>query len=435
MLMALARLVMSESATPGEIDLRVADVLNGAFAGIGSQEGGILLGRLSLEQHGAAPLIAALVRLAETDDIHLASCITPGSVVIPVALAASANGFPSADRFNQAVAAGYAAGIRLGMAIGGARAMGAGVWPTMVAAPLMAAVAASVMRGADVEHVANAMAIALSGRGGRIGRPVGARTSRWLSFARAVAAGMEAEADAQAGIAGDLELISPSWLAAQSAAHIVDPDALLSEDGPGIAETGYKPFATARQGATAVAAFQQLLHDEQLVPDDIDHVLVEVPSANHALVSRVLDPADRLSTLSNAGYQLSAAAIEPDLLFDAARIGAPDGRILAFAERVEARPATDLDESWPHLWAGRVTVHVNGRAVRREITFLETDAGSPEVERVVRGKLARMSAHRPAHVDLGAGNCAGINVGGTIWRDLLATCESRRNELLTNAYH
>src|SRR5690606_35031944 len=152
-------------------------------------------------------------------------------------------------RFGQAVAAGYAAGRRLGMAIGGARAMEASVWPTMVAAPLMAATTASVMRGADAERLANAMAIAQSGRSGRIGRPTGAQTSRWLSFARAVAAGVEAEADAAAGLQGDMDLVSPAWLAAQSAGHLVDPDALLAPDGSGIADTGYKPFATARQGA------------------------------------------------------------------------------------------------------------------------------------------------------------------------------------------
>lgn len=433
MLKAFAQTVLSAATASAEVDLRFADVVNGAFAGLRSREGRFLLNRLGPGMHGDAPLVAALVRLAETDDIHLASCITPGSVVIPVALAAA--GSAEHDRFGQAVAAGYAAGLRLGMAIGGARAMEAGVWPTMVAAPLMAATTASVMRGADAERLANAMAIALSGRSGRIGRPTGAQTSRWLSFARAVAAGVEAEADAAAGLQGDMDLVSPAWLAAQSAAHLVDPDALLAPNGPGIADTGYKPFATARQGATAIAAFRQLLEEEQLEAGRIDHVLVEVPSANHALVSRPLNPADRLSTLSSAAFQLAAAAIEPDLLFDAARLGAPDARILDLAQRIEARAAADLDENWPRLWAGRVTVQAAGRTVRREVSSLDTDAGGPVAEAAVREKFARMAIHRPAQMDLHPGCCDDPAGRAAIWHDLLATCETLRKEALADAYH
>ncbi|MEO3387610.1 MmgE/PrpD family protein [Mesorhizobium sp. CAU 1741] len=433
MLKAMAQKVMSETVTSGEIDLRVADIFNAAFAGIASQEGRFLLNRLDAGRHGDAPLVAALVRLAETDDIHLASCITPGSVVIPVALAASAAG--DGTRFDRAVATGYAAGIRLGLAIGGARAMEVGVWPTMVAAPVMAAATAAVMRGGDAAHMANAMAIALAGRGGRIGRPVGSSTARWLNFARAVAAGVEAEADAAAGLAGDVDIVSPAWLSAQSNAGMIAPDVLVADHGPGIADTGYKPFATARQGAAAIAAFRQLLDEEGFGADQIDHLLVEVPSASHAMVSRPLNPADRLSTLSSLGYQLALAALSPDRLFDAARLDAAAENVLSFARRVDVRPAPDLDDIWPELWAGRFTVQVAGRSLRREIKRMDTDAGSPAAEAAVREKFARMSSYRPALVDLSPGSCSDPDGRAAIWSDLLALCATRRKELLADEYH
>src|SRR6059058_6606008 len=85
---------------------------------------------------------------------------SPGSVVIPVALAFAGN--RGEDDFHGAISAGYAAGMRLGMGIGGARALAGGVWPTLLAAPLMAAVTASCLSFHDPDRLAHAMALAIS---------------------------------------------------------------------------------------------------------------------------------------------------------------------------------------------------------------------------------------------------------------------------------
>jgi 2-methylcitrate dehydratase PrpD len=435
MLGALAERVLAESA-PADLDLRVADALNGAFAGLAAREGGMLLERLPPDDAaGRAALAAALIRLSETDDIHLGGCITPGSVVIPVALALSAEtrGADS-DRFGSAVAAGYAAGLRLGTAIGGARAMEAGVWPTFLTAPLMAATTAAVLRGCDAAGLANAMALALVGRSGRLGRPVGNDTARWIAFGRAVGSGIEAEADAASGFVADTGLVSEAWLAAQSAPHLVDAGALLRPDGPGIDDTGYKPFATARQGATAVAALQALLTEEGLDPATIDHVLVEVPTGSHALVSRPLAASDRLSTLSSAAYQLAAAALAPDLLYDAARLDAPDARILAFAGRVETRAAADLDADWPRSWPGRVSVAVGGRTLRREVNRLATDAGAEGAEAAVRLKFDRMAGCRPGGLRLERGSCATGAGRAALWAAFRSHCDDGRKEFDGHAH-
>ncbi len=437
MLTSLAKAVLMEAAPPAELDLRVADAINAAFAGLAAREGDMLIRRIDLhDPHGQASLAAALARLSETDDIHLGSCITPGSVVVPVALALSnAMGGEASERFDRAVAAGYAAGLRLGTAVGGARAMEVGVWPTFLAAPLMAATTAAVLRGCDVDGLANAMALALAGRSGRLGRPIGNRTARWIGFGRAVASGMDAEADAAAGFVADPGIVSEAWLAAQSAPHLVDAGALTRREGPGIAGTGWKPFATARQGAAAVAAFRQLLDEEAIDPAQISRVLVEVPTASLPLVSRPLVSCDRLSTLSSAAYQLAAAALDPDLLFDVARKGTPDVRILAFADRVEARAAVDLDADWPRSWSGRVSVEVGGRTLKRDVTRLASDAGSDEAETTVRQKFGRMSQYRPEGLRLETGCCADPAGRAAIWQMFVSQCETRRKELDGHAYH
>src|SRR5437016_5184247 len=74
--------------------------------------------------------------------------------------------------------------------IGGGRALAGGVWPTLLAAPLMAAVTASCLSFHDPGRLAHAMALAISGISGRLGRTVGASTGRWFLLGEAVLRGL-----------------------------------------------------------------------------------------------------------------------------------------------------------------------------------------------------------------------------------------------------
>src|SRR5260221_3454068 len=88
---------------PDVIDLHVKDTVAAFFAGVRTNEGqalGQLFGRwVDLSERIAAA--ASIARLSECDDIHLPSCVTPGAVVVPIALALGGSG--SAEEFNRAV--------------------------------------------------------------------------------------------------------------------------------------------------------------------------------------------------------------------------------------------------------------------------------------------------------------------------------------------
>lgn len=421
MLKDLASAALSEDVSADEFDLRVADFFNAAFAGLSTQEAMLLLQhQRQMRGNHVAAVISAISRLTETDDIHLPSCVTPGAVVIPVALALSHELNVEDDAvIRKAVAAGYSVGLRVGMGIGGARAMEAGVWPTLLVAPMMAATTAAVLRGGDVDAVANAMALSLAGQSGRIGRPGGASTSRWLHFADAVGAGIAAESAAVSGFRGDLSFLSPAWLAAQSSPHLINAGAVTSSVRPSIKDVGFKPFATARQCATAVEAFANLLTEEGLGVDDISQVIVEVPQPNHLLISRPLVTTDRLSTLSNASFQIAAAAVCPDVLFDVARSGETAPDLLAFASKVDTAVALDLDADWPDRWAGRVTVTAKGRKLNREVRTLSTDTAAATARGSVRGKIERMQPYRPCGLPLHEGDCSTATQNLAIWNALL----------------
>src|SRR5215470_18669343 len=73
----------------------------------------------------------ACARLTEADDIHLTSCTTPGSVVVPTALHLAACGvFKNWKDFLTSVLAGYEVLIRVGYAIDGPRVLARKIWPT-----------------------------------------------------------------------------------------------------------------------------------------------------------------------------------------------------------------------------------------------------------------------------------------------------------------
>src|SRR4029079_1245545 len=162
------------------------------YAGASTEEGQALSAYYSRRNDPAeiAAGAAAIARLSECDDIHLPSCVTPGAAVIPVALAFA--GGCGEEQFQRAIATGYAAGLTLGVGIGGAKALGNGVWPSLLAAPAMAAVTAACCKGLDTKRLAHAIALALAGASGRLGRPQGKPSGRWFAFAEAVSKGIRA---------------------------------------------------------------------------------------------------------------------------------------------------------------------------------------------------------------------------------------------------
>src|SRR5690606_725316 len=99
--------------------LHAADTLACLAAGAGTPEGRALAAFYEASglqpSYAAAAGAAAIIRLTEWDDIHVPSCVTPGSVAVPVALALAGDD----ASFAASVCAGYCVGIALGKVVGG----------------------------------------------------------------------------------------------------------------------------------------------------------------------------------------------------------------------------------------------------------------------------------------------------------------------------
>jgi 2-methylcitrate dehydratase PrpD len=382
--------LLQTAGAPEAIDLHLMDTLAAFLAGVATNDGRALCALYGASGDPAelAAGAAAIARASECDDIHLASCVTPGAVVIPVALALAEH--RSAEEFNRAVAAGYAAGLCLGIGMGGAKALGYGVWPTLLAAPLMATVTASCLAGHDSDRLGHAMALALAGHSGRIGRPAGSPSGRWFSLSEAVLKGIRASAVAGQGFRGDLTLSSEQWLAAQAGHKDIDMAMFESPSpAPSIRDVGYKPFPIARQGANAIAALHRMLANG-LDPRRIDTIEIFVPALNVALLARPVQADDRLSRLSNIGYQCACAALAPAMLFDAERREQPDLQLMDFARRVSVSPAKDLDAHLPGRWAARVVIHAGNDRLEETIVAAPFDHDAPRIGRLLGEKWRRL---------------------------------------------
>ena len=365
-----AERLLHAPASPDVIDLHVRDVVAAFLVGLHTSDGHAIArhrGRASLIELAVA--MAAITRLSECDDIHLASCVTPGAVVIPVALAFADD--HSEDTIIRAISAGHAAGIGLGTAIGGARALARGRWPTLVAAPVMAAATASCLISGDPERLAHAMALALPFSNTHIVHP----SLRWSQFGLVVSHGMRAAEAAHRGERGDLDRLPD------------DADTAAFQNTASIATVGFKPFPIARQGANAVVALQRLLtkgHD----PRQINSIDVFVPSINTPLLNRAVSESDRLSRLCHMGLQLAGAALAPDLLYDSDRKQWTD--LAEFARRVTVIAASDLESYLPNRWAARVVVHVGGERFEETVIQAPFDHDAPGLPQLLEDKWRRM---------------------------------------------
>jgi len=419
-----AERLLKASCSPDVIDLHAMDTVAALLAGVRTKEGRALSdlygAKADISERVAAA--AAIARLSECDDIHLPSCVTPGAIVIPIALALGAN--RDNEEFNRAVAAGYAAGLRLGMAIGGAKALAAGVWPTLLAAPLMAAVTASCLSSHDRDQLAHTMALALSGANGRLGRPAGEPSGRWFLLGDAVLKGLRASNAAGQGFRADLMLLSKPWLTAQAGHDDVDIGAWdSSAAAPSISDVGYKPFPIARQGANAVVAFQHLL-SEGLDPQRIRTVEVFVPSMNAALLNRPVLDNDRLSRLSNVGFQLACAALAPEMLYDVERTSRPAAPLVDFARRVTVTQASELEAHLPHRWAARVVVNTDSERLEKTVVAAAFDHDAPNLAQLLRDKWRRLLPQQDAPDLLEIGVRATSSEGRVILWQRIEACVS-----------
>ena len=308
------------------------------------------------------PLIAwcAAVRATEADDIHLTSCTTPGSVVVPAALhLANSGAFANWGEFFEAVLVGYEAMIRLGYAIDGPSVLAKQIWPTLFAAPVGAAAVACRALKLSVPETAAALATALASSSGVATRAAGDLSVRWISLGIAAHNGILAARAAQQGLLSDQDILER--YRGRIAGVRVSNRRLL--DGLGqrflFDEIDLKPFPAARQALAAIEACRSFARQVGDV-EQISEIVVKVPLAQVRIIDRPAIQQGRVNRIASVQSQIAAVFSNP-----------------ALADKVRVEHDPHLDGFYPVTWPAEVIIRSGGRRLTACVLYPQGDWRNP----------------------------------------------------------
>ena len=337
----------------------------------------------------ALPWHAACMRLSEVDDIHRPSAVTAAAMVVPTALAVAEWQQSTPTALAGALTAGYRVALHLGVAMGGARLLAQGLWPSYLVAPCAAAATAGHLLGLDEVAMAHALSLALSQTGRSVGRSQGEWPGRWWLFGQAVQNGCQAAMAAQQGMQGDLGLLNPAWMSSVGGAGAIE---LAHAPADPWREMSFKPHCAAKQTLSALHAFQQLL-GQGLRVSDIDRIEVLVAPAYAAMIDREPPTASRLASMVSVRWQLTLAAWAPERLDDVLRTPMPgDADGLTWSERVSVQAEPAWDNVYPAQWPARVRVHTASQVLEASASDSPGDPALPWSQADVLDKAQRMLA-------------------------------------------
>ena len=210
----LARLVAAKPISQRDREaaaLFVLDLVANALAGRNSEPGRILL-RWAAANGGDAGrrafLMGALAHILETDDLHRASVVHPGCVVIPAAFALGHDLGVQGHRFLASVLWGFEATCRVGSAVGPAHYK---IWHnTATCGPFGSAMAAANLLGLTVDQTVDALGNAGTQSAGLWQFLETGAMSKHLHAGRAAEAGLVAATLAKEGFSGPPAILERS---------------------------------------------------------------------------------------------------------------------------------------------------------------------------------------------------------------------------------
>lgn len=389
--------------------IHLLDTVGAWIAGRSTEEGA-MLARLKAGPRTSPSLLSdhpldrialgcATIRLTEIDDIHMASCTTPSSVVVPVALYLTAAQLPPLDpqTFAAALLAGYEVMTRFGAAIDGAHLVYRGVWPTYFCAPMAAAAVAARILNLNATQAANALAITLATASGAPGG-ASSPSPRWLLLGLAARAGCSAALAAAEGYAADRTLLDGDWLQ-RTHGITINTTSLRATSAPAAAltELSLKPYCAAKQCVAAIEASRKLFA-QGISPYEISALRISVPPAYASMIGHHHARNGRVPRITSAAYNIALAAYEPDELRNVSR---PDRtanpQISAFMGKIEVIADEELSRHYPARWPARAEATLRDR--KNVSSFVLDSPGDPS--RPFDATAARAKFHHYADAELG----------------------------------
>ncbi|MDS4031848.1 MAG: MmgE/PrpD family protein [Candidatus Contendobacter sp.] len=375
----LTELITTKPIIPADLEhaaLLVLDAIANALAGRVS-EPGVILSRWAeatapTDAARRAFLLGTLTHILETDDLHRASVVHPGCVVVPAAWAVAAREGIRGHAMLRAVLWGFEAATRVGMAVGPSHYR---LWHnTATCGPYGSAMATAALLRLDASATVNALGNAGAQSAGLWQFLEAGTMTKHLHAGRAAEAGVLAADLARHGFTGPPTMLegAKGWFAATCPDP--DPEAITRDpDSPWqLLLTSVKPWPSCRHTHPAIDAAQELRR--HVVVGSIEQVEVETYPAALEVCDR---PAPRSDYEAKFSLQHCVAAALSQETVDFATFTEPTRRDLAgLREQVTARVAEPYASAYPKAWGSAVTVTMRGG---QRLTVRRTHAkGDPE---------------------------------------------------------
>ncbi len=369
------------------------------------------MGRFAHDERAALPVIgtgtvAAAVPAAmanavaghsiEYDDVHNASSSHPGVVIYPAAMAATALAGGDERDLMRSVVIGFEVMCRAGRAADPASHYARHFHPTGTIGALGAAAAAAAALGLDADGLNSAIGIAAAMASGSMEFLSDGAWTKRLHPALAARNGVEAGLLAADGYVGTVDGIcgERGFLAAHSEAPA--PDRLLEGWGERpleVVDTSIKRHTCCRYNQGAIDALLAIRTAHGVTADDIESVMIGIPSVAVDIVAEPLASKRRPMSVVDAQFSLPFGAAAALLWgraglaeYHESRLADPAAR--ALMDRVEYQVDPDIDRDFPEKWRAwaRVTTS-RGEVHFEQVDDPKGDPGNPFTDAECRQKF------------------------------------------------
>ena len=307
----------------------------------------------------------------EYDDVHNASSSHPGVVIFPAALAATVLAGGDERDLVRSVVIGFEVMCRAGRAADPAAHYARHFHPTGTIGSLGAAAAAVSAFGLGAEGLNSAVGIAATMASGSMEFLCDGAWTKRLHPGLAARNGVEAGLLAVDGYVGTVDGIcgERGFLAAHSDAPV--PERLMAgwgEQPLEVVETSIKRHTCCRYNQGAIDALLAISSEHALAADDVESVLIGIPSVGVDIVAEPADAKRRPASVVDAQFSLPFAAAAALLWgraglaeYDESRFDDPAA--LALMDRVGYEVDPDIDRDFPLKWRAWARVTTRGGAV------------------------------------------------------------------------
>jgi aconitate decarboxylase len=280
----------------------------------------------------------------EIDDAHVSSSLHPAAVTVPACLAmAEARGASGAELL-VAMAAGYEAGIRVGICAGVSHST-SGFHVTGTVGVIAAAAAAARLLRLSPIQCAHALGISATQAAGLYSARLGAMTKRFHA-GRASQSGVIAACLAEHGFTGSLEAIEAPFGGFMSAMHgQFEPSTILTGLGEHweTARVGLKPYAACASAHTTIDGVRELRR-QGLTAETLGRLTIRMSKKGHINIGWPYKPAEIITAQMNGYYAAAVTLLDGEAFIEQySEVRIADPAILALMPSIEIVHDPELD--------------------------------------------------------------------------------------------